>query len=124
MIKNNNAIQKIFEERILYHEYFTAIKGGKYVTSSDRIVIDLTPEEDKNQYVVLIFTRENDETKTKELIKGIWPDEDFNPWSEHKARHIHKVIPFCETNEHIAEIMEQVLLDVKTYRDKEFPLNK
>ena len=124
LICKNGSIQDIFEERILYHEYFTTIKSGKYVTSSDRIVIDLTPEEDKNQYVVLIFTRQNDETKTKELIKGIWPDEDFNPWSEHKARHIHKVIPFCETNEHIAEIMEQVLLDVKTYRDKEFPLNK
>lgn len=122
LIDKNGAIQKIWESRILYHEYFTTIKEGKYVSSPYRIVIDLTPEEDKNQFVVLVFTRQNDEANTKELIKGIWPGEEFNPWSDFKARHIHKVISFNESNEHIAEIMKQVLNEVKAYRDKTFPI--
>ncbi len=122
LINNNGSIQKIWEDRILYHEYFTNVKGGKYVSSPDRIVIDLTPEEDNNQYVVLVFTRQNDEANTKKLIKGIWPGEEFNPWSYFKARHIHKVISFNESNEHIAEIMKQVLNEVKAYRDKTFPI--
>lgn len=124
MIDNNGAIQKIYDGRILFHEYFTTIKNGKYVNSLERIVIDLMPEEDKNQYAVLVFTRQNDETKTKDLIKDIWPNEEFNPWTENKSRHIHKIISFNESDEHIKEIMEQVLYDVKTYRNKTFPLKK
>lgn len=124
MINNFHAIQKIYDGRILFHEYFTTIKGGKYVTSPERIAIDLMPEENKSQYAVLVFTRQNDETKTKNLIKGVWPNEEFNPWSKDKSRHVHKVISFNESNEHIKDIMEQVLQDVKAYRDKTFPLKK
>ena len=50
------------------------------------------PEEDKNQYVVLLCTRQYDPEKTKELVKGIW-NEPFNPWLKPHA-HIHETIPF------------------------------
>ena len=122
IISNNGARQRIYCGTVLYHEYFTTLIDGKYSNSKDMITIDLMPEEDKNQYAVLVFTRQNDETKTKELIKGIWPEEEFNPWSKDKSRHVHKIISFNESNEHIKEIMEQILHDVKAYRDKSFPL--
>ena len=62
------------------------------------------------------------EEKTKELIKGIWPYEEFRPWNCDKSRHVHEVISFEESNEEIKNKMEKVLNEVKSYRDKEFPL--
>ena len=121
MISKNWAVQSIYYN-ILYHEYYSTKVDGKYVNSKDNIVIDLTPEEDKNQYVVLVFTRQNDIEKTRDLIKGIWPYEKFNPWVCDKSRHVHEVISFEESNEEIKNKMEKVLQEVKAYRDKEYPL--
>ncbi len=123
MISENGANQSIYIN-VLYHEYYTNKVDGNYVNSKDNIVIDLTPEEDKNQYVVLVFTRQNNEEKTKELIKGIWPNEDFHPWECDKSRHVHEVISFEVSNEVIKSKVEKVLQEVKAYRDKEYPLNK
>ena len=64
------------------------------------------------------------EEKTKELIKGIWPNEEFNPWECDKSRHVHEVISFEVSNEEIKNQMEKVIDEVKAYRDKEYPLNK
>jgi hypothetical protein len=123
MINNNGAIQEIYDT-ILYHEYYTTRIAGRYVNSKDNLVIDLTTEEDKKQYVVLVFTRQNKEEKTKVLIKGIWPNEKFNPWVCDKSRHVHEVISFEESNEEIKIKMEKVLDEVKAFRDKEYPLMK
>ena len=74
--------------------------------------------------MVLVFTRQNNEEKTKELINGIWPNEEFNPWGGDKTRHVHDVISFEVSNEEIKNKMEKVLDEVKAYRDKEYPLNR
>ena len=122
MISNNGAIQRIYNGTVLFHEYFTTIESGKYVDSKDKIAIDLMPEEEKGQYAVLVFTRQKDVEKTKELIKGVWPNEKFNPWEGDISRHVHKVISFSNSNEQIAEIMKQVLGDIKAYRNKKYLL--
>ena len=121
MISKNGAKQSIYYN-VLYHEYYSTKVDGKYVNSNDKIVIDLTPEEDKKRYVVLVFTRQNNEEKTKKLIKGIWPNEIFNPWVCDKSRHVHEVISFEESNDEIKNRIEKVLQEVKAYRDKEYPL--
>jgi hypothetical protein len=123
MISKNGAKQSIYYN-VLYHEYYSTKVDGNYASSKDNIVIDLTPEEDKKRYVVLVFTRQNNEEKTKELIKGIWPNEEFNPWECDKSRHVHEVISFEVSNEEIKNQMEKVIDEVKAYRDKEYPLNK
>ena len=120
MISKNGAIQRIYSGTVLFHEYFTTVVDGKYVDSKDKIVIDLMPEEDKNQYVVLLCTRQYDPEKTKELVKGIW-NEPFNPWSKPHA-HVHETIPFKTPDKEIKEKIEKILHDVKAYRDKEYPL--
>ena len=78
------------------------------------------PEEDKDQYVVLLCTRQYDPEITKELVKGIW-NEPFNSRSKPHA-HVHETIPFKTSNAEIKEKIENVLLEVKAYRDKEYPL--
>jgi hypothetical protein len=72
--------------------------------------------------MILVFTRQRDEAITKNLIKCIWPNEEFNPWDSDKSRHIHETISFKESNEEIKNKMEKVLQEVKAYRDKEYPL--
>ena len=122
LISDNGSKQNIYNEKTVYHEFYTKPKEG--ISSNDRIVIDLTPEEDRKQYVVLVFTRQNNEEKTKDLIKGIWPNEEFNPWECNKSRHVHEVISFEESNEEIKNIMEKVLQEVKAYRDQEYYLKQ
>lgn len=124
LLNRRDAIPLIDSDKALSYDLWKTIKNGNYVNSKDNIVIDLTPEEDKKQYVILVFTRQNNEEKSKELIKGIWPNEDFNPWVKDKSRHVHKVIPFSYSNELIVEVMKQVLSEVKEYRDKTFSLIK
>lgn len=121
MISKNGAKQSIYYN-VLYHEYYSNRVDGNYVNSKDNFVVDLTPEEDKKQYVVLVFTRQNNKEKTKELINGIWPNEKFNPWECDKSRHVHEIISFDVSNEEIKIKMEKVLDEVKAYRDKEYPL--
>ena len=122
MINGNGSIQKIYNEETVYHDFYTTTQKRKYVSSKDNIVIDLTPT--KDEYKVLVFTRQNDKEKTMKLIKDVWPDENYNPWDCDNSRHVHRTIPLCESNENVAKIMEQVLSDIKAYRDKAFPLHK
>ena len=65
MIDNYGALQRIYSGTVLFHEYFTTRENRHYVDSKDKIVIDLMPEEDKNQYVVLLCTRQYDPEKNK-----------------------------------------------------------
>lgn len=119
MIKYKGARRKIlYNGTILYYEYFT-IEDGKYVNNNSNLSIELMPEEEKNQYVILIFTRQYDAEKTKRIVKGVWPNEEFYPWDCDKSRHVHEVISFEESNEVIKNKMEKVLQEVKAYRDKE-----
>ena len=119
MINGKGSIQKIYNEETVYHDFYTTTQKRKYVSSKDNIVIDLTPT--KDEYKVLVFTRQNDKEKTMKLIKDVWPGEVFNPWDCDNSRHVHRTIPLCESNENVAKIMEQVLSDIKAYRDKEYP---
>lgn len=122
MINGNCSIQKIYNEETVYHDFYTTTRNGKYVSSKDNIVIDLTPTE--KEYKVLVFTRQNDKEKTRELVKGIWPNEEFRPWDYDNSRHVHRTIPLKESNENIAKIMEQVLSEVVNYRNKTFSLKR
>lgn len=124
LLDRRDAIPLIDSDKALSYDLWKTIKNGNYVKSKDNIVIDLTPEEDKKQYVVLVFTRQNNEEKNKELINGIWPNEEFNPWGGDKTRHVHDVISFEVSNEEIKNKMEKVLDEVKAYRDKKYPLNR
>lgn len=115
-IKKNGSNQRIlYSGTVLLYEYYTAIKTGK---REDNIVVELMPEENRNQYVILFFTRQYNAEKTKELINGVCPNKEFNPWVCDKSRHVVDTISFKETNEIIAEKMMQVLCDVREYRDK------
>ena len=124
MISKNDAIQRIWRGTVLFHEYFTTIVDGKYVDSKDKIAIDLQPDEENNQYLILVFTRQNDEAKTKDLIKGIWPNEEFRPWSKDRSRHVHEKISFEVSNEEIKNKMENVLQEVSAYRNKKYSLRE
>ena len=121
MIAKNGAIQRIYSGTVLFHEYFTTVVDGRYVDSKDKIAIDLMPDEDRKQYSVLVFTRQYDETKTKGLINGIWPNEEYRPWYKDSSRHVHEVISFEVSNDEIKSKMEKVLQEVKAYRNKEYP---
>ena len=120
MINNNGSIQRIYNGTVLFHEYFVTKKDGKFVNSNDKIAIDLMPDEDRKQYSVLVFTRQKDETKTRGLIYGIWPNEEYRPWDKDSSRHVHEVISFEVSNEEIKSKMEKVLQEVKAYRDQEY----
>ena len=122
MISKNGAIQRIYSGTVLFHEYFTTVVDGKYVDSKDKIAIDLMPDEDRKQYSVLVFTRQYDEAKTKDLINAVWPNEDYRPWYKDSSRHVHDVISFEISNEEIKSKIEKVLQEVKAYRDKEYYL--
>ena len=122
MINNNGAIQRLYSGTVLFHEYFTTVVDGKYVDSEDKIAIDLMPDEERKQYSVLVFTRQYNEAKTKNLVNGIWPNEKYRPWYKDSSRHVHEVISFEVSNEEIKSKMEKVLQEVKAYRDKEYSL--
>ena len=122
MINNNGAIQRLYSGTVLFHEYFTTVVDGKYVDSEDKIAIDLMPDEERKQYSVLVFTRQYNEAKTKNLVNGIWPNERYRPWYKDSSRHVHEVISFEVSNEEIKSKMEKVLQEVKAYRDKEYSL--
>ena len=124
MVSKNGAIQKIYSGTVLFHEYFTTVVNGEYVDSKDKIAIDLMPDEERKLYSVLVFTRQYDETKTKDLINGIWPSEEYHPWYKDVSRHVHDVISFEVSNEEIKNKIEKVLQEVKAYRDKKYPLNR
>lgn len=124
-IKNKDTIQRIlYSGTVLLYEYFTNIDRGKYVNSEGNIVIELMPEEDKSQFVVLVFTRQFDVEKTKEMVEGVWPNKELRPWDCDKSRHVHEVFSFEVSNEEIKNKMEKVLDEVKVYRNKEYPLTR
>lgn len=121
MISKNGAMQTT-SGTILVYKYFTTRVDGAYTDSKDSILLFLMPDEKEERYMILVFTRQRDETITRNLIKCIWPNEEFNPWDSDKSRHIHEKISFKESNEVIKNKMEKVLQEVKAYRDKEYSL--
>ena len=121
MISKNGAMQST-NGAILVYKYFTARVDGAYTDSKDSILIFLMPDEKDERYKILVFTRQREEAITKEIIKSIWPNEDFHPWDSEKSRHIHETISFKESNVEIKNKMEKVLQEVKEYRNKKYPL--
>ena len=121
MISKNGAMQST-NGAILVYKYFTARVDGAYTDSKDSILIFLMPDEKDERYKILVFTRQREEAITKEIIKSIWPNEDFHPWDSDKSRHIHETISFKESNVEIKNKMEKVLQEVKEYRNKKYPL--
>ena len=120
MIKSNGSRQWIYKE-ILVHEFFTDVseETGKYIKSNRMIAIDLKPEGDS--YNILLFTRLNDEEGAKKIAEGI--GQAFKCYNENNGvRHLYKTIPINTPNEEIASIMQELLVKIKAYRDKEFPL--
>lgn len=121
MISKNDALQTT-NGNIIVYKYYTTKMDGAYTDSNESILLFLLPDEKDRNYKILIFTRQRNDTITKNLIKAIWPQEVFNPWPADKSRHIHKEISFDESEEIIAHEMEKVLQEVKAYRDENFPL--
>jgi len=120
MIKTNGSRQWICKD-ILVHEYFTDIseKTGKYIKSNRMIAIDLKPVGDN--YNILLFTRLYDEEGAKKIAEGI--GQTFKCYNDNNGvRHLYKTIPMNTPNEEIASIMQGLLVKIKAYRDKEYPL--
>lgn len=121
MISRNDA-QQTTSGNIIVYKYCTTRMDGAYTDSNESILLFLLPDEKERKYKILIFTRQRNDVITKNLVKAIWPQEEFNPWPADKSRHIHKEIPFDESDEIITHEMEKVLQEVKAYRDEKFPL--
>ena len=121
MISKNDALQTT-NGNIIVYKYYTTRMDGAYTDSNESILLFLLPDEKERKYKILIFTRQRNDVITKNLVKAIWPQEEFNPWSADKSRHIHKELSFDESDEIIAHEMDKVLQEVKAYRDEKFPL--
>lgn len=121
MISRNDA-QQTTNGNIIVYKYYTTRMDGAYTDSNESILLFLLPDEKERKYKILIFTRQRNDVITKNLVKAIWPQEEFNPWSADKSRHIHKELSFDESDEIIAHEMDKVLQEVKAYRDEKFPL--
>lgn len=122
IIKSNGSNQWIFKD-ILVHEYYTDVskKTGKYIKSDHMIAIDLKPEGDC--YKILLFTRSYDEEGARMIAEGIGQEFNSIP-SNNGPRHLYKTIPMNTPDEEIASIMQELLVKIKAYRDKEYPLKK
>ena len=121
MISRNDA-QLTTNGNILVYKYCTTKLDGAYTDSNESILLFLLPDEKDRTYKILLFTRQRNDTVTKNLVKAIWPQEEFNPWPADKSRHIHKELSFEESDEIIAHEMDMVLQDVKAYRDEKYPI--
>ena len=122
IINSNGSNQWIYKD-ILVHEYYTDVseKTGKYIKSDRMIAIDLKPEGDS--YNILLFTRLYDEEGAKKIAEGIGQEFNSIP-SNNGPRHLYKTIPMNTPNEEITSIMQELLVKIKAYRDKEYPLKK
>ena len=122
IINSNGSNQWIYKD-ILVHEYYTddSEKTGKYIKSDRMIAIDLKPEGDS--YNILLFTRLYDEEGAKKIAEGIGQEFNSIP-SNNGPRHLYKTIPMNTPNEEITSIMQELLVKIKAYRDKEYPLKK
>lgn len=118
MIDDNGSHQWIWEGTTLVHEFYTDIsnKTMNYIKSNKMIAIDMQPI--GNEYVVTVFTRQNDEQKARVIAEEIWGT--FNPCEN---RHLYKRIPLTTSNDEIATIMTKVVSDVRNYRDKKYKTN-
>ena len=120
MINPNGSKQWIWNGTTLVHELYTDIseKTGNYIKSKNMIVIDMMPG--SGEYVVCVFTRVNSEDKTRELAEGIWGVGKFNPAANDRTRHVVCKMAYSDSNEVIAEEMQNILAKVKAYRDSNF----
>ena len=121
MVLKNCEYQSIYNRTVLYHEFHTVIRNGKYVSSKDTIAIDLLFED--NDCVIRFCTRRYDPEKTKEIaiaIDGVYTPGNTNLTAPHW--HVHAKMPQSTSNVEIARNMNNFLGKVKAYRDKEFPL--
>ena len=118
MIHPTGAKQWIYNESDLVHEFYTDIssKTGNFIQSKRRIVIDLYPQD--GIYYIVVFTREYDRNQSEKLAKAIWGN--YKECPHNPARHLYKSFSANESNEEIAKTMENLLKEVKEYRDKTY----
>ena len=121
MIKANGSKQWIYNRDTLVHEYYTDIdiKTGKYIDSERNIAIDLCPNYIDNEYWIKVFTRENDKSQSEIIAKEALGIE-YVGCPDNPNRLLYARIPMSESNEKIAEIMNDLLKKIKDYRDKKY----
>ena len=109
---------------LLNYEFYTIrYPNGKYIYSKDTIAIDLLI--DDNEFLIRLGTRRNTSEKSKEIAIAI--DGEFRPGNTTLTAphwHIYKKMPLSTSDDEMIHIMNELLGKIKTFRDKEFPLNK
>lgn len=120
-IDANGSNQWIYNQDTLVHEYYTDYnnKTGKFYKSDRRIVIDLCPNYNDNEYWIKVFTRENNKSQSEIIAKEALGTE-FEGCPDNPNRHLYARIPMSESNEKIVEIMTELLKKIKDYRDKKY----
>ena len=120
MVLKNCEKQAIFKGSVLYHEFYTTIRDGKYVPSKDTIAIDLLFE--ANECIIRICTRRYDPERTKEIaiaIDGVFTPGNTDLTAPHW--HVHSRLPQSTSNDEIVRVLNELLSKVKAYRDKKYP---
>ena len=107
---------------LLNYEFYTnRLPNGKYIYSKDAIVVDLLI--DDNEFLIRLGTRRNNPEKSREVAFAI--DGEFKPGNTTLTApywHIYQKRPLSTSNEEMIHIMNELLEEIKTYRDKTFPL--
>lgn len=114
--------QWIYNGYILVHEFNNDIspKTGNLVKGDNRIVVDMYLDEKRIQ--ITLFTRQYDESKSRELVDEIWQGKvKYNP-NDDKTRHVCADLPVETSDDEIVTLMTTLLNDVKQYQVKKYKL--
>lgn len=121
-IKADGSLSWIYNENTLVYEYFTKIEINKYKgykNCRDNIAVDIY-NDGKNLYI-LLFLRSYNETQNRQIVSEIWDNIVYTPWTN-SSKHICKIFDLSTSQQVIAEYCSMLLLDIKNYRDKKYPL--
>ena len=110
-----------YRGKLLNYEYYTKInENKKYVNSKDTIAIDFLIE--GNEYIIRVGTRRNDPEITRKIAIAI--DGEFIPGNTDVTAshwHVHARKVLLTNNDDMVHIMNELLVKVKGFRDKEYP---
>ena len=110
-----------YRGKLLNYEYDTKInENKKYVNSKDTIAIDFLIE--GNEYIIRVGTRRNDPEITRKIAIAI--DGEFIPGNTDVTAshwHVHARKVLLTNNDDMVHIMNELLVKVKAFRDKEYP---
>ena len=110
-----------YRGKLLNYEYYTKInENKKYVNSKDTIAIDFLIE--GNEYIIRVGTRRNDPEITRKIAIAI--DGEFIPGNTDVTAshwHVHARKVLLTNNDDMVHIMNELLVKVKAFRDKEYP---